>query len=144
MRTDGRKIYSPSHQPLGQDAEMLLMDSLSHHELPVRSPAHGALGWWKLAGRPPIFPDLLREHHLLRKSNLASAIAASFLMLKWHYHNNSFFLLFLILFHGDSENQGDSRRIQGTFMALLAPGAGSKAQTRSLDHAVCAVQKKTE
>lgn len=96
---------------------MLLMDSLAYHEPLVRSPALGPLCSWKLAGTPPppIFPELLGEHHLLRKSNLALANAASFSLLEWCYHENLFFLLFLILFHGETENQGDAGRIWGTF-----------------------------
>jgi len=87
---------------------MLLMDSLAHHELPVRSPAHGPLPSWKLAGTSFISPELLGEHQLLRNSSLASANAASFLLLEWHHHDNLFFLLFLLLFQGKTEKKGDS------------------------------------
>lgn len=94
---------------------MLLTDSLAQQEPPVRSPALGPLRSWKLPGTPPLFPEPLGEHHLLPKSHSALANAASFLLLEWRYHHNLFFFLFPILFHGETENQGDSGRIWGTF-----------------------------
>lgn len=67
---------------------MLLMDGLAHHKLPVKSPARGPHCSRKLDGTPPVFPELLRQHHLLRKSYFTLANAAAFSLLQWHHHNN--------------------------------------------------------
>lgn len=50
---------------------------------------------------------LAAEHQLLTKSDLALANAASFLLLERRYHESLFFLLFLMLLHEETENQGE-------------------------------------
>lgn len=54
--------------PLGRDHEVF-MDSLAQREPPVGSPALGSLHSWNSPGIPPAFPELLREHPLLRRSD---------------------------------------------------------------------------